>query len=84
MLKQEVIIIGYAFQQKYIVFCRTITNREMLMSYIGVTVEVTGASYSLGGSEPRSEPTYSRTKGAIFPANNTSSLIQRAHAQTNV
>ena len=50
MLEQELIIIACAFQQKYIILlCPTITSVDEL----GVTVEVTGASYSIVGEGQR-------------------------------
>ena len=73
MLKQEVNI-ACGFQQKIHILLNN--NEERNVDELGVTIEVTEVSYSLGGSKP----TPSRTNGAVY----TSSLIQRAHAQTNV
>ena len=46
MLKEEVIIIACAFQH-----ILSNNNEQRNVDELGVTVEVTGASYSLGGSE---------------------------------
>ena len=59
MLNQEVIIIACAFQE--IIHILSNNNEQRNVDELGVTVEVTGASYSLGGSEPTI-----RTNGAIF------------------
>ena len=49
MLKPEVIIIACAFQKKIHILSNN--NEQRNVDELGVTFEVTGASYSLGRSE---------------------------------
>ena len=62
MLKQEVIIIAYAFQQKI----HNIMYERRSVDELGVRVEVTGASYSFVGEWQRANLVV-YMNGAVFP-----------------